>query len=644
MNYRFFSLFITSFLLSASLFGQLSVSKLFSDNAVLQRNIKVPIWGTAKPGSTVEIDLHNFNIALQVGKNGKWKFSMPAMEAGGPHTLTISSNTEKKVFKNILIGDVWLCSGQSNMEWTVQNSNNPAIEIANATDSNIRHFKVPLSNSFLPKDTLAGGNWEVCSPETAGNFSAVGYYFARELRKHQDVPVGLLNSSWGGSRIEPWMRAEVLGYKNAEEASDIVQEYMNSVEAKTIARLEKLIGKLPKEDLGMKEDFAFWASENYNHSSWKTMELPGHWESKGYPDLDGVVWYRKEIYLTKAETKTELQLSLGSIDDSEKTYLNGHLIGETKGYNVDRNYTIPAKHLNAGANIITIRVYDGGWGGGLNGACKKLYYESSKGKTSLCGEWHFNIGKVELNNAVMPNQMHTLLYNHMIHPILDFPIKGALWYQGESNAGIEDAQKYNKQFETMITDWRKLWNCGNFPFLWVQLANWQKEEEAPTDTGWARLREAQSQTLSVPNTAQAVIIDIGETDDIHPRNKQDVGLRLALGARKIAYNEDIVHAGPVYKSLEVKGNKIYLSFDLFGSSLKSKNGDTLQSFAIAGSDQKFYWAKAEIEGDKIVVHNADVSNPVAVRYAWENNPLKANLYNKEDIPASPFRTDDWAVK
>ncbi len=624
--------------------AQLKVSKLFSNNAVLQRGIEVPVWGTANPEDTVYLDFNGKPAQAKTDKEGKWKIVLPKMKAGGPFKMTISTTIEKISFKNILIGDVWLCSGQSNMEWIVLNSNNAKAEISQANDDQIRHFKVPHTYSLLPQDTLVDGTWETCSPKTVGDFTAVGYYFAKELRKHQNVPIGLLHSSWGGSRIEPWMRAESLGYKDAEESARSIQTYIDSLQVRTTRKLEKLLGgKLPLEDQGMKGDFPLWASPDYDHSGWKTMDVPGLWESQGYEALDGVLWFRKEFYITNDELTSSINLNLGPIDDNDITYINGQKIGGLNSYNTDRNYTISPKILNEGVNVITIRVHDTGGGGGIYGDCKKIYYKSTKGKTSLCGQWHFKVGKVEINGAAAPNQTNTLLYHYMIHPILNYPIKGALWYQGESNASIEGAKDYQKLFPTMIRDWRKLWNIGDFPFLWVQLANWQGTNDQPSDTGWARLREAQSMTLNVPNTAQAVIIDIGETNDIHPRNKQDVGLRLSLGARKIAYGENITYSGPVYQNMKIDAGKAILNFETFGSQLASRNSEDLQEFAIAGVDKKFYWAQAKIEGNKIIVWSENVQNPVAVRYAWANNPIKANLINKEGNPASPFRTDDWEV-
>lgn len=631
-----FSLLCLSF---SSLIAQLKVSKIFSDHAVLQRNLEVPVWGTASPNATVIIRFNEQEITIQANEKGQWKAALPKMKAGGPHSLEVSTTAEKITFENILIGDVWLCSGQSNMEWPVAVSNNPAEEMAKATDDKIRHFKVPHSHNLLPQDTLAGGNWEVCSSETVGNFTAVGYYFARELRKHQDIPIGLLNSSWGGSRIEPWMRAETLGYENVKESAKEIQAYMDSILTKNVNNLKELIGELPEQDLGMKNNFPLWASTGYNHNNWKKMEIPGYWENKGYENLDGVLWFRKEIYLTKEEATSDITLSLGAIDDADITYFNGTEVGKTDQYNTNRRYNVPAKIIKEGLNVLTVRVTDLGWGGGFTGNCADIFYQTVKKKKALCGAWFFNIGEVSLNNTIMINQYPTLLYHQMIHPILKFPIKGALWYQGESNADVEGAKAYQEQFPSMIKDWRQLWSCGEFPFLWVQLANWSPQDD--TNTNWARLREAQSMTLQTPNTAQAVIIDIGDSEDIHPRNKQDVGLRLSLAARKLAYQEEVVHSGPVYQKMSKEGDKIRLTFETFGSQLIAEDNAPLQSFSIAGSDQQFYPAQAKIEDHQIVVWSKQVPNPVAVRYAWINNPLNANLYNSEGLPADPFRTDDW---
>jgi len=460
------------------------------------------------------------------------------------------------------------------------------------------------------------------------------------------VPIGLLNSSWGGSRVEPWMSAEALGYDDAQSAGEINEKRQKEQLDKQQKMLKELLGELPFEDEGLVDGEAIWATVNYEDASWKTMDLPNLWEGQGLEGVDGIVWYRKSIQLSPQEARKGIMLHLGKIDDSDITWMNGQQIGKTEQkYNVNRVYEVPSSILKAGENIITVRVEDTGGGGGLYGDDNgEMSYLVDEKKTGLSGSWKYKIGKVELASMSAGRTNHTpmLLYNKMIHPILDFPIKGVIWYQGESNASPSEAFEYRDLFSDMIVDWRKRWNAkGDFPFLFVQLANFMAPSKQPTESGWATLRESQSATLKLPNTAQAVIIDIGEADDIHPRNKHDVGYRLSLGARKFTYGEaDLVHSGPTYKKMKRKGKKIVLQFDQAGKGLVAKDGE-LKEFAIAGADQKFVWAKAKIKKDKIVVWSETIKKPVAVRYAWANNPDGANLYNQEGLPASPFRTDKW---
>ena len=387
-----------------------------------------------------------------------------------------------------------------------------------------------------------------------------------------------------------------------------------------------------------------WAGVSVDDSQWKQMELPGIWENSGLTGLNGVVWFRKSFYLNKTEANSNLGLSLAKIDDSDQVWVNGHLVGGlTQAYNVTREYEVDASQLVAGENVIVVRVVDTGGGGGIYGDPELLFYQSSIKKESLAGQWLYKVGEVSLETAVRVNQTPTLLYNHMIHPIKDFPIKGVIWYQGESNSGKEDAIKYRELFPKMIKDWRALWGIGDFPFLFVQLANFRQAKDQPDDSNWALLREAQSQTLAVPKTAQAVIIDIGEANDIHPRNKQDVGYRLALGARNLAYGEsELEYSGPSFEEMKVEGKAIRLKFSHTGGGLMAKDKyGYLKAFSIAGADKKFLWAQARIVGDEVVVWSDQISKPVAVRYGWADNPDDANLYNKEGLPASPFRTDNW---
>ncbi len=628
------------FLLSP-LAGEIQLGKLFSNGMVLQRGIEVPVWGWSAAGETIRVTFDGKNYSGNADHNGKWMVRLPAMVAGGPYKMHVVGKGGEVLLEDIWVGDVWVCSGQSNMEWQVAISGNAAAEIAAANDPMIRHFKVPRSSAKTPQDTLVGGEWQVASPKTVGGFTAVGYYFARELRKSVDVPIGLLNTSWGGSRLEPWMHANALGITNAENAIDEIREEQEAFARLVRAELEANVGPLPDEDAGMDGDTPLWADPDLDDSNWDKIPAPVLWESDKYQGLDGIGWYRGTFELSEAEAANPVEIGVGQIDDSDITWVNGVEVGRMEmQYNKPRVYQVPVEALRPGINHIAIRVEDTGGGGGIWGEAELMYVKAGNDVRSLAGDWRFKVGAFISYTQIFDNQVPTILYNQMIHPILNFPIKGALWYQGESNAGPADAYQYRELFPKMIRDWRERWNVGEFPFLFVQLANFMAEDDQPAESDWAVLRESQSATLAVPNTAQAVIIDIGDAADIHPRNKQDVGLRLSLAARKLAYGEDVVYSGPVFKSQEIMKQKVALTFDHIGGGLKAKDKyGYLKGFAIAGADKKFVWAKAQIKGDKVYVWNEAVKEPVAVRYAWGNNPEDANLYNAEGLPASPFCTD-----
>jgi sialate O-acetylesterase len=426
------------------------------------------------------------------------------------------------------------------------------------------------------------------------------------------------------------------------------EDALNNMKKSNLAEMEKNVDNLMKEwnrkiendDQGVKEQ---WQSSTYDDSQWKTMKLPQLWETAGLT-MDGIVWFRKEIILDASEIANGITLNLGQIDDSDISFVNGQKIGETiNQYSNKREYKVAPDALKVGKNIIAVKVIDTGGGGGIWGDAADLSYTSVKGKFSLATDWKYNIGVNPGENPTSstgPNSYPTLLFNGMISPLLPYAVQGAIWYQGESNASR--ANQYETIFPMLINDWRKQWNNPKMPFLFVQLANYMAAKPEPGESEWAELRDAQSKTLSVNKTGMAVIIDIGEAKDIHPRNKQDVAYRLSLAARKIAYAQDIVYSGPTYNSYKIDGNKIIITFKNTGSGLVAKDKyGYLKGFAIAGEDKKFVWAKAVIDGDKVVVWSNDINNPVAVRYAWADNPDDANFYNKEGLPASPFRTDDW---
>lgn len=636
-------LFILFFsLCSSSIEAQLKVSKLFSDHAVLQRDQPIKVWGWTSLGTPITIFFNKKKYETKSDKEGRWQVTLPMMSQGGPYTMQIKSPTEEINLKDILIGDVWICSGQSNMEWTILNSNNATAEIENANDDKIRHFKVPQSYAQTPEEELAGGTWETTNPKNAGQFTAVGYYFARELRKHVDVPIGLLNTSWGGSRVEPWMSAGTLNLGDPTTAIDKVINKAKKEHEASVQKLKKVFPDISDKERGMQGGKAVWAVEQLDSKGWATIPAPGIWESQGFDGFDGYAWYRTTFELTEEEVKEKIILGLGKIDDSDIAWVNGQKVGESyQQWNTPRVYEVSSDVLKVGKNTIAIRVEDTGGGGGIHGSGELLFIKTNQQKISLEGDWSFRLDAMMstdyLRNA---NQIPTLLYNKMINPIKQYAVKGALWYQGESNAGNqEDAENYEQLFGDMIQSWRKDFGVGDFPFLYVQLANWLPAQDAGVESFWAQLRDSQTKTLKVKNTAQAVIIDIGEADDIHPRNKQDVGLRLSLAARKLAYGENILYQSPMYQSHQVKDGKVHITFAHVGKGLKVKNKyGYVNGFAIAGEDKKFVWAKAKIDGtDKVIIWNDKILNPKYIRYAWADNPDDVNLYNSADLPACPFR-------
>jgi sialate O-acetylesterase len=548
--------------------------------------------------------------------------------------------------KNILLGEVWVCSGQSNMQWTVSNSNNSEQEISNANFSRIRLFTVPQVTSVRPKETLLRGEWLECSPATIPDFSAVGYFFGRELYNTLNVPIGLIHTSWGGTNIETWTSARSISRVDefkavVEELKEIdEEEYVRSTKKK----FDKLMAEFGETKGGLVDGKALWADPALDETTWKDMELPQLWERAGLDKLDGVVWFRKTVDVPAEIAAKGGELHLGKIDDSDITWINGHKIGEMiEKYNEPRIYEIEPGILKGGKNVIAVRVEDYRGGGGLYGNPDDMFLAAGDFHLSLVGSWKYRISPQDLSidmGAMGPNDKPTLLFNAMIHPIMKYNVRGAIWYQGEANA--DRAYSYRTLMPLMIEDWRFHFQNPDMAFLIVQLANFMQPSPEPAQSAWAELREAQLKSLEVANTGMAVAIDIGEADDIHPRNKQDVGYRLSLWARKLVYGEDIVSSGPLYKGQTIEGDRIRLTFTNVGQGLcaRDKYG-YLKGFTIAGEDQKFVWAKAIIENNTVVVYSEKVPTPVAVRYAWADNPDDANLYNKDGLPASPFRTDEW---
>ncbi len=624
-------------------YANITLPKIFGDNMVLQREKPIPVWGWAEPNEKITVSFKKQTKATVAGKDGKWMIKLAPEKAGGPFTLT-ATGKNKISFSNVLVGEVWVCSGQSNMEMSIGGwgkINNYEQEIAEANYPQIRHIKVPNKISITPKDDIESGEWKIANPQNAGDFSAVGYFFAREIQKELKVPVGLVNTSWGGSMIETWVSKEA--FAQSPEFKEMIKG-MPTLNLDSMAKLqsEAVIKKIEATQgpLVSKEMAATWSSATLDASNWQQMTLPSLWEGKGFTGLDGVVWFKKTVTVSASEAGKEATLELSTIDDNDITYVNGTQVGSTNAYNEKRKYTIPKGVLKEGVNSIAIRVEDTGGGGGVFGEAADMKLTIESQQQSLAGDWGYRVEALKLMPSVGPNDYPTLLFNAMINPLIPFAMRGALWYQGETNAGR--AYEYRTSFPLMIKDWRNRWQQGDFPFYFVQLASFDAAGgNTAKGSTWAELREAQTRTLSLPNTGMAVTTDVGDAKDIHPKNKQDVGRRLAAIALQKTYGKTKVGSGPMYGSMKASASSIVLSFTSIGSGLMAKGGSDLSGFEVAGADKIFHPAKATIKGSTVVVSSNAVSKPVAVRYGWSDDAGTINLFNKEGFPASPFRTDNW---
>jgi sialate O-acetylesterase len=633
---------------------KLEMSPLFSDNMVLQQQKEIPVWGIAPPNSKVSVTFRKQSIKTITDKKGKWIVRLKPEPVGRNETLTVKCHSKKILCTNIAVGEVWIASGQSNMEVPLINNwgpvKNGAQEASNASYPDIRLFIVNRNNSIEPVDTISSDGWKSCSPETVRNFSAVAYFFGRELYNQLHIPIGLIQSAWGGTIAEAWTSAESL---------ELMEDFTTSVQKiqslpKSIEGQQKQYEKddfqlhieMSRKDPGIMGKDTIFKTIGLNDLGWSTMNLPGLWENTSFGVFDGSVWFRKHIDLPMELSRKKMVLNIGPSDDFDEAWVNGVKVGQSGYWGEPRHYPIREGIVKYGNNVITLRVSDFQGAGGFNGKPENFYLSGPDNfHLDLSGEWllHAGYNKREIETIAMkpgdPNRP-TSLFNGMINPLIPYAFKGIIWYQGESNTGM--AWQYRELFPTLIKDWRNHWNIGDFPFYFVQLANHMQRNEQPVDDMWAELREAQTLALQLPNTGMAVTIDIGDAMNIHPGNKQDVGKRLALWALNKNYRINVPFSGPLYKSNELAGDKIIIHFDNVYNGLKASGQSKLTGFAIAGEDKKFYWADATIAGNSVIVSCKDVMNPAAVRYAWSSNP-ECNLVNSANLPASPFRSDDWEL-
>lgn len=639
-------LLIISYLILVSLFGysEVRVPKLIADGMILQRNTDLKIWGWADPTEQIMVKFNGEKYRTVTDKNGEWQVIIEPMKAGGPYSMEIAGKNKIDI-KDILIGDIWVCSGQSNMTHNFgRHQERYAKEIAEANYPKIRQIFVPttavLEGPVTDNENL---KWEVATPETVLNFTLVGYFFVLKLYEKYNVPMGIINTCVGGTKIEAWTSEE--GFKEFPEISKtIVQNkdtaYVNEINR--IVKAERNSKSTKSKDKGLLANIK-WFDPEYKPLNWKSINIPGFWEDQGISKLDGVVWYRREIEVPEAMTQKEALVKLGRIVDADELYINGQSIGNTGYQYPQRKYKVPAGILKPGNNLFVVRVTNQSGKGGF--IPDKPYYLLANNDTiDLKGTWEYKVGEVftpqHFNaKSIRAQGQPTALYNGMIAPFTNFAVSGALWYQGESNAS--DPEFYGKLLPNLIEDWRTQWNNPELPFFIAQLPNFMDVDYLPTESNWAEMRDVQLQTtLSTTNCGIGINIDLGEWNDIHPGNKKPVGERLALQAMEIVYNEtDLVSSGPIYKSQRIEDNKIILTFDHIGSGLVSGNAEELNHFSISGEDKNFIWAKASIQNNEVVVWCDEILNPKFVRYAWANNPDFANLYNREGLPASPFKTD-----
>ena len=635
---------------------KIKLASVFQNHAVLQRDLPLPVWGHGEPGESVLVRLNAHEAQTQVDAEGNWLLRMPPLQAGGPHRLRVEAESGVVELDDLLAGDVWLCSGQSNMEWKLGDLREEWHgDLADLPQIRMLTVSTGVGHGCANR---VEGRWTVCTPSALLAFSAVGGFFGRELHARLGVPIGLICNAWGGTRVQAWMSREALmqdpsGRNEVAFYESFVWKTGGQSVPASISDWKRTSGPHDAGNIGLERG---WTGSAFDDSSWPAMRLPGHWNRLGEP-FNGVLWFRMQMEIPESWGGRDLELSLGAIDKHDETWVNGELVGATGWENPDswktpRVYTVPGRLTDA-SRLVTIavrarsHVYDGGFSGPATTMFLRPH-GSVEEPLSLAGEWRYF---VEQNWGVVippdfqwcpdnPNSPHALFDNRLAL-LIPYGLRGVIWYQGESNAG--DAADYARMLTAMIRDWRRRWAQGDFPFLQVQLANFGPAAMDFKRSQWAELREAQAMVLAEPALGMAVAIDIGEALDIHPQNKRDVGLRLARWALSEFYGREGIPSGPLFKGIQIEsGGRLRCFFLHVGKGLVSRGGP-LTHFLLAGRDRAFHRAEARIDGETVVVRCDAVTEPAAVRYAWADNPEGCNLFNEEGLPASPFRSDSWPV-
>jgi len=646
------SLLLTTLVPVTFVQAKVTLPAMYTNNMVIQQKSKVKIWGVSTfKNKAIEIKTSwdNKIYKTQSDNQGNWSTVFQTSKHGGPYTITINDGDIEQL-ENILLGEVWFCSGQSNMQMPLADwgkINNYEAEVKNANFPNIRILQTEMhtANIAQPQTRVLWNGWQAVSPQTIPEFSATAYFFARELYNKTGVPIGLIHSSWGGTIVEAWTSKE--GLSSFDEFSRSLARLSAPAAKADLDKEYELWNQIRDENnKGHVRGGLGWLANQVDTKTWKTMQIPAFFDKEVFPGVDGIVYFRKTVQIPQSWVGKNLKLNLGTIDDNDETYVNGVKVGETQGYTTERHYEIPAQANTENTLTIAVKVTDGAGEGGIYGDASLLkLIGPDNQEINLAGEWYTNLGVDYRTLPPRPEAMEgpnrpTVLYNAMVHPFIDFKIKGVIWYQGESNT--ERTQAYRSIFPAMIKDWRNKWQQQDLPFYFVQLANFMAKEDEPKESAWAELRDAQFYASNLPHTGMAVITDIGDANDVHPKNKQEVGRRLALMALNDLYNKPTVASGPQLKNWKVQGNTIVLTLNPIGKKIVATDNiaQGLKGFTIAGEDGKYVPALALLKGNQVIVSASSIQKPVSVRYAWANNP-DLSLFNDAGLPSSPFSTATW---
>ena len=624
--------------------AEVRLAHVFGEHMVLQRDRPLRLWGQATPGQTLSVELAGRRASARVGADGRWQVQLAPLPAGGPHRLRVSGDQTVEL-RDVLIGDVWLLGGQSNMEWPLAQTDTGPQEVASPQNAQLRHLRVPHRASVRPEAEIAPAPWVVAEPGRVAEFSAVGYHFARQMQAVQGVPIGLINTAWGGSMLETWVSRDA-ALRDPDLAPTVRalpadnEAFGAGLRQRARDRVAAWQPGLPLQDV----DASGWSAAADIDGHWPTLQALHHWEGQGLANVDGVVWLRKRLELDAAQAAGAAVLHLAKVDDCDETWVNGQRVGGQCGWEQPRRYAVPAGLLRPGANWIAVRVTDTGGDGGFHGDAAAMRLDTAAGSVPLGGPWRARVEQVAAPTGPAANEAPALGHNGLVAPLQGLSVRGVLWYQGEENAGR--AAAYAEGFKRLIHDWRGQFADPRLPFLFVQLAAWQPlANNRPGAGGWAELRASQAAALALPHTGMATAIDVGDAVDIHPRNKRTLGHRLAaLALHELGLRPDRA-TGPLLLGHEARGGELHLRFGATAGGLRTaRSGEPLRGFHLAGADRRWMPAEARFDGDRIVLHSPAVPAPVAARYAWVDNPSEANIVGGDGLPLPPLRTDDWPLE